>query len=239
MVAGTVPKHGPDGDGIPDLGQWSRLPVLTREDVQDHYDALRSTGVPNSHGRVLEATTSGSTGRPIRVRRTKLAHAGAPNPDARCRAVRDAVPMQHRLNDEDSSMEFTTKIAIVVAEDLPVWQKLNVVAFLTSGIVAESGSLTGAEYKDASGASYSPLCIQPVVVLKSTRERLSTILQRANSREVRTAIYIEDMFETGHDEANRETVTGYTTETLPLVGIGMRADRKTVDKVTKGAKLHD
>ena len=33
-------------------------------------------------------------------------------------------------------MEFTTKIAIVVAEDLAVWQKLNVVAFMTSGIIA-------------------------------------------------------------------------------------------------------
>ena len=32
-------------------------------------------------------------------------------------------------------MEFTTKVAIVVADDLKVWQKLNVVAFLTSGMI--------------------------------------------------------------------------------------------------------
>lgn len=136
-------------------------------------------------------------------------------------------------------MEFSTKIAIVVAEDLPVWQKLNVVAFLTSGIMNESGDITGDEYEDATGASYSPLCIQPVVVLKSTRERLSTFLQRADSRGVRVAIYIEDMFATGHDEANRQTVLQYATEDLPLVGIGVRADKKVVDKVFKGAKLHD
>jgi hypothetical protein len=30
---------------------------------------------------------------------------------------------------------FDTKIAIVVSEDLVTWQKLNVTAFLTSGIV--------------------------------------------------------------------------------------------------------
>ena len=30
---------------------------------------------------------------------------------------------------------FDTKISIVVREDLATWQKLNVVAFLTSGVV--------------------------------------------------------------------------------------------------------
>ena len=30
---------------------------------------------------------------------------------------------------------FDTKIAIVVREDLPVWQKLNVTAFIMSGVV--------------------------------------------------------------------------------------------------------
>lgn len=31
-------------------------------------------------------------------------------------------------------MQFDTKIAIVLREDLPVWQKLNMTAFLVSGI---------------------------------------------------------------------------------------------------------
>ena len=136
-------------------------------------------------------------------------------------------------------MEFATKMAIVVAEDLVVWQKLNVVAFLTSGIIGESDGIIGEEYKDASGQRYSPLCIQPAVILKTTRERLVTFLKRANNRGVRAAVYIEDMFSTGHDAANRLTVTQYETESLPLVGIGIRADKKQVDKVFKGAKLHN
>jgi hypothetical protein len=37
-------------------------------------------------------------------------------------------------------MTFDTKIAIVVRDDLAVWQKLNVTAFLTSGIVGASGA---------------------------------------------------------------------------------------------------
>ncbi len=136
-------------------------------------------------------------------------------------------------------MEFSTKFAIVVAEDLEVWQKLNVVTFLTSGIVGDTADIIGEEYKDASGKSYAPLCIQPAVILKSTRSRLSTFLKRANNRGVKTAVYIQDMFETGHDAANRLTVLQYDTDALPLVGIAIRADKKVVDKIFKGAKLHD
>lgn len=136
-------------------------------------------------------------------------------------------------------MEFSTKIAIVVADDLAVWQKLNVVAFLTSGIIGGTAGLIGEEYEDAAGGRYSPLCIQPVVILKATRQRLSTFLKRANDRGVKAAVYIQDMFETGHDAANRSTVARYKPESLPLVGIGLRADRREVDKVFKGAKLHN
>ena len=52
------------------------------------------------------------------------------------------------------------------------------------------------------------------------------------------ALYIEDMFATGHDAANRETVKAYASEDLPVVGIGVRAERKIVDKILKGAKMH-
>lgn len=136
-------------------------------------------------------------------------------------------------------MEFDTKFAIVIAEDLAGWQKLNVVSFLTSGVLAEDENPVGEEYRDASGVSYSALCIQPVVVLKASREKLSTFLNRAHSRGVRTAIYIQDMFETGHDAANRATVTKYATNDLPLVGIALRSGKRDVDKILKGAKLHD
>lgn len=136
-------------------------------------------------------------------------------------------------------MEFTTKIAFVVAEDLAVWQKLNVVAFLTSGVIGETDGLLGEPYADGSGQAYSSLCVQPMVVLKAKREKLNTFLARAERRGVKTAVYIQDMFTTGHDAANRETVTQYQTADLPLVGLALRADRKEVDKIFKGAKLHE
>jgi hypothetical protein len=136
-------------------------------------------------------------------------------------------------------MEFTSKFAIVVAEDLAQWQKLNVVAFLTSGMLSEDGKPVGEEYRDASGNTYLPLCIQPIVILKASHAKLPTFLSRANSRGIRTAIYIQDMFETGYDAANRATVSKYASSELPLVGIGIRAGKREVDKVLKGAKLHD
>ena len=136
-------------------------------------------------------------------------------------------------------MEFETKIAIAIVEDLPTWQKLNVVAFLTSGVMSEIDSPYGATYKDASESEYTALCVQPMVILKASQERLRTFLSRANSRGVKAAVYIEDMFATGHDAANRETVARYPTEALPLVGVALRADKKTADKIFKGAKLHD
>ena len=136
-------------------------------------------------------------------------------------------------------MNFDTKIVIVIDENLAVWQKLNVTAFLTSGIIASNEGLIGQRYKDASDKTYSPLCIQPIMIMKTNREKLKTILNRANSYDIPISIYIEDMFSTGFDEANRETVARYTTEVLPLVGIALRGEKKLIDKVTKGAKLHD
>ena len=136
-------------------------------------------------------------------------------------------------------MEFETKVAIVVAEDLESWQKLNVVSFLTSGIVGQIPEMVGEVYTDQSENEYCPLSIQPAVILKTSRDKLKTMLLRTKSREISTALYIEDMFATGHDAANRETVRRYATEDLPVVGLGLRAEKKVVDKVLKGAKLHE
>ncbi|TBR38458.1 DUF2000 family protein [Marinomonas agarivorans] len=136
-------------------------------------------------------------------------------------------------------MKLDTKVIIIVADDLAIWQRLNIVSFITSGIIAQNQNMIGEIYRDKSGHQYTPLSIQPAIILKAPRDKLKTILQRTQNRSVRAAIYIEDMFATGHDEANRATVQNYITEELPLVGIGFRAECKIADKITKGAKLHD
>lgn len=133
---------------------------------------------------------------------------------------------------------FTTKIALVVRDDLQVWQKLNVTAFLMSGVVGAAPEIIGEPYMDAGGNRYSSLSVQPVIVLAADQPTLSTIHRRALERGVRHALYIEEMFATGHDAANREVFAQHGPETAKVVGLALREERKLVDKITKGARMH-
>jgi len=133
---------------------------------------------------------------------------------------------------------FDTKIAIVLRDDLAVWQKLNVTAFLTSGIIGATEGLLGAPYEDAAGNTYHPLAIQPMIVLSADADTVGAIYRRAMERRVRLSLYIEDMFRTGHDAANRETVKRCRPEEMNVVGLALREDKKVVDKITKGARMH-
>ena len=133
---------------------------------------------------------------------------------------------------------FDTKIAIVVREDLATWQKLNVTAFLTSGIVGANQGLLGEAYEDASGNTYNPLMIQPMIVLSADTATIAAIYRRAMERGAKLSLYIHDMFSTGHDAANRATVKQYAPDAMNVVGLALREDKKIVDKITKGAKMH-
>lgn len=133
---------------------------------------------------------------------------------------------------------FDTKFAIVLREDLEVWQKLNVTAFLSSGIIGQKPELIGEAYRDAEGNVYNALSVQPIIVLSTDGATLSKIHARALERDVPASVYIEDMFSTGHDAANRAVFAQYGPADARIVGIAVHADRKTVDRVTKGARLH-
>ncbi|CAH0193228.1 DUF2000 family protein [Agrobacterium fabrum] len=133
---------------------------------------------------------------------------------------------------------FDTKIAVILRDDLAVWQKLNVTAFLMSGIVAQTGEIIGEPYRDGAGNVYNPLSIQPIVVMATDQEALRKIHQRSLERDITTSLYIEEMFATGHDTANRQVFSQFSPDTAKVVGMALRADRKIVDKITKGAKLH-
>lgn len=133
---------------------------------------------------------------------------------------------------------FDTKFAIVLREDLAVWQKLNVTAFLTSGVVAQFPDIIGEAYRDRDGNLYNPLSIQPVIVLSADGSTLGAIQRRALERGVTTSLYVEEMFSTGHDAANRAVFAEFAPDDARVVGIALRGDRKLVDKITKGARMH-
>jgi len=91
---------------------------------------------------------------------------------------------------------------------------------------------------NAAGNTYNPLAIQPMIVLAADADTLRGIYDRAMERRVRLSLYIEDMFRTGHDAANRETVRRDRPDEMNVVGLALRADRGVVDKITKGARMH-
>ncbi|HEY4022997.1 MAG TPA: DUF2000 domain-containing protein [Pseudonocardiaceae bacterium] len=130
------------------------------------------------------------------------------------------------------------KIAVVLREDLAAWQKLNVTAFLASGIAARFGELVGADYEDADGIDYLPMFGHPVLVYAADAEGLRNAHRAALSRGLAVGVYIEEMFATGNDMDNRATVRAVPTEKLPLVGIAVHGARNAVDRALKGLSLH-
>jgi hypothetical protein len=135
--------------------------------------------------------------------------------------------------------DFDTKVAVVVREDLAAWQRLNVCAFLVSGVVADSGpDVVGEDYVDADGRHYLPMLRQPVLVFEATADRLRTVHGRAMQRELPIAIYTQDLFSTGKDEDNRAAVAAVPTDELDLVGLGVRAPHRAVDRMVRGLKRH-
>ena len=75
--------------------------------------------------------------------------------------------------------DFDTKVAVVVRDDLATWQRLNVTAFLMSGIVADAGTTAiGEPYRDADAREYLPLLVQPVLVFIASGDKLRALRER-------------------------------------------------------------
>jgi hypothetical protein len=135
-------------------------------------------------------------------------------------------------------MQFDTKIAVILRDDLAVWQKTNVTAFLVSGIAGTVPGVVGEHYRDASGNEYLPMFVQPVLVYEADGPALRRAYERALGRGVIPAVYTHELFATGYDEANRAAVAAVPADDLDLVGIAFRAERKLVDKIVDRLRLH-
>lgn len=139
---------------------------------------------------------------------------------------------------EKSPARFDTKIAVLLRDDLEPWQRLNVTAFLVSGIGSALPEVIGAPYSDADGTAYLPMFRQPVLIFEGTKETLTAANGRAVSRSLPRAVFTADLFTTGNDEANRAAVRAVPTAQLDLVGLAVYGPRNGVDKVIKGARMH-
>ena len=134
---------------------------------------------------------------------------------------------------------FDTKVAVVLLEDLPVWQKVNAAAFLISGIAGSIPQLVGDAYVDASGNRYLPMLRQPILIYAADGAGIRRAYERAMAREVEElSIFTRELFTTAHDEANRAAVAAVSADALDLAGIALRAERRIVDKVLDKLRPH-
>lgn len=138
----------------------------------------------------------------------------------------------------DTRQRFDTKIAVLLRDDLQPWQRLNVAAFLVSGLAAANPDLIGEPYEDKDEIRYLPMFRQPVLVFQGGKEVLTNAHRRALSRGIKMSIFTQELFSTGDDEQNRAAVKAVGTESLDLVGIAMHSAKNAVDKVLKGAIMH-
>ncbi|MFF5897661.1 DUF2000 family protein [Streptomyces argenteolus] len=142
------------------------------------------------------------------------------------------------MTDDNAPVRFDTKIAVLLRDDLETWQRLNVTAFLTSGLGTRMPEVIGEPYADADGTPYLPMLRQPVLVFVGSKELLTTAHTRAVGRGATTAVFTSDLFMTGHDKANRAAVRAVPRDALDLVGLAVYGPRNAVDKIIKGASMH-
>ncbi len=135
-------------------------------------------------------------------------------------------------------MIFDTKVAILVLDDLPVWQKLNVTAFLATGIAGAAPEAMGDPYEDSVGRRHARLLGQPMLIFAAGPEALQRAWRAGIERGLTRAVYVRAMFSTGHDAANRAAFRAEPADAPDLVGVALRGPKKDVDKATKGAALH-
>jgi hypothetical protein len=133
---------------------------------------------------------------------------------------------------------FDTKVALIVRDDLAVWQKLNVVAFLATGVAAAIPEALGEPYEDAASHQYGRMLGQPMLVFAADLPGLQAAHRQALSRELKMVPYVHAMFSTGHDAANREVFRAGDAANLDFVGLALHGPKKAVDKAVKGLALH-
>lgn len=135
-------------------------------------------------------------------------------------------------------VRFETKIAVFLRDDLKVWQRLNMVAFLVSGIGREVPEVIGDPYSDADDTPYLPMFRQPVLVFEADKEALQKAHERAITRGVPMSVFTSDLFATNNDRDNRAAVRAVGRSQLDLVGMAVYGPKNAVDKIAKGAKMH-
>lgn len=142
------------------------------------------------------------------------------------------------MDDPSTVTTVAPKIAVVVRADLDAWQKLNVTAFLVSGIGTVRPDVIGEPHADASGRGYLPMFGHPVLVYAGDAAAVTRAFARSQDRALPSAVFTDDLFATGNDVDNRAAVAKLHTEDLRIAGFAVVGPRPIVDKALDKLRLH-
>ncbi|MEM9041197.1 MAG: DUF2000 domain-containing protein [Actinomycetota bacterium] len=132
----------------------------------------------------------------------------------------------------------TPKIAVVVCTGLEVWQRLNVTAFVASGLATVDPDLVGEAYVDADGRVGPPMFAVPVRVFAGDEAAVTRAHRRAVERNLVVSAYVHEMFATMNDVDNRTAFTRHRSQDMSPVGFAVAGDPKQVDKALDKLRLH-
>ena len=130
------------------------------------------------------------------------------------------------------------KVALIIRNDLAPWQRLNVIAFLGTGIASAAPEAMGEPYLDANGHRYGRMLGEPMLVFEADLAGLQKAHRVGLVRDISMVPFVFAMFATGNDEANRRVFLAEDPDNLALVGLALRGSKKAVEKAIKGLSLH-
>jgi len=131
------------------------------------------------------------------------------------------------------------KIAIVLSDDLLIWQKLNVTAFLASSVAIQFPETHGQPFVTASKSTFLPFLKHPILVYRAEGpDEVRKAFERAQERGLHLGIYTRSLFATKNEAENVAELARLTDQEHELVGIILYGENKQVDKALKGLKFH-
>jgi hypothetical protein len=130
------------------------------------------------------------------------------------------------------------KLAVAVRDDLAAWQRLNVTAFVVSGIGTAHPSLVCERYVDGSERCYLPMFVTPVLIFAASSAALRRVFDRSIERGLSVAVYTDELFATSNDDDNRAGVAAVATGELRLAGFAVAGEARLVDKAVDKLRLH-
>lgn len=116
--------------------------------------------------------------------------------------------------------------------------ELNVTAFRVELHRGRFPETMGNDFIDASNVRYLGMLCYPVIIYKADPGKLRNLYQKAVTRGLHIEIYTKKLFETMNETDNLSAISQFREDEQDYVDLVFYGDRRHIDKVLKGQKLH-